>query len=306
MKAPLFALIVRSRTKTWCDLPSCLEAARLFSCSHACILVIARYVPAGLSRARLLPWLKTLFHIEFAPEVFQQIGKLFQIMDTLQAGVLTSDSFTVGAQGLYFSQNFGQWKEIQQFFDADGNNAIDTQEFVDGIARLCLQEQLNLTGGTQITLEAFYTQMSGLVQQKAQEKIQLVYQSCIDKLGANYQYTMPPAYVQPVNRIYKAEVQRDVIAKMAQIFLALNVTGTGEINAEDFMRRSKGHDFQSCLYNFDVDGSGTIDERFPPSSPLFSCISPKLSLLVSQRIFHGLQEVDARTKLPLASQREHW
>jgi hypothetical protein len=190
------------------------------------------------------------------------ISDLFGAMDTQKQGYITEESFTTGHYQDFF-QSFGAWSTLKQYFDSNGNNVIEPQEFVNGFAFMAMNDVI--TVGCQISILEFEREMQAMIAAFAENKIYTCNAMVSNHLGtASLGLRRCPSSQMPSNLVYVASLPNDVVMEMSRIFTSLqgeNTGGTRMITADSIARSGLDvNKWQQLLTMFDEDASGTIDE----------------------------------------------
>jgi len=199
-----------------------------------------------------------VFQITFPAHIMKLMSELFGVLDTQKQGYITEESFTAGHYQDFF-QSFGAWSQLKQYFDANGNNAIDPQEFINGFALMAFNEVISV--GCQISILDFQREMQALIAAFAENKIYTCNALVRDHLGQSSLGLRRVASSQmPSPVVYVANLSDGIVLEMSAIFKALlgqGATGNGEITADSIRRAGLDlSKWQQLQQMFDEDASG--------------------------------------------------
>jgi hypothetical protein len=207
-----------------------------------------------------------LFEVRFSEQVMQHLSRLFELLDTQKQGFITQASFTSGVGPEYF-ENLGTWEEIKLYFDADGNDAIDPEEFVSGYARIALSKAVQTPADQAMLLTEFAGFIQNLVEHYATEEIMAHAQKLSAHLGGRageHVTRQSSGITNPDSAVYRARFSDAVLQSMNGIWTAL-LAGSSEeesVTPESFRSAVGGlGKWENILQMFDEDLSGTIEQK---------------------------------------------
>eukprot|EP00301_Raphidiophrys_heterophryoidea_P024269 c7813_g1_i1.p1 GENE.c7813_g1_i1~~c7813_g1_i1.p1 ORF type:complete len:348 (+),score=102.94 c7813_g1_i1:42-1046(+) len=202
--------------------------------------------------------------VRIAPEVFGDLEKLFQAMDTSNRGFISQEDFS-GNNFQDLVRSMGTWGEIQNFFDEDRNGLIDPSEFIKGFWKWALPQQIAV-GGT-MTFQAIIQQVEAHVNAKIRELVMIVRERVATMLK-HRQGPISWATTRASPVIHGFVLPVDLINLMSSLFGYLDDKKVGEITMESFFAapgmaglEKKLGTWQELTQHFDTNHSGSIDQK---------------------------------------------
>ena len=198
------------------------------------------------------------FQIRFSPEVMRLLSDLFMLLDTQGQGFVTEESFVSGSYATLFT-SFGTWAEIKDWFDEDGNNMVDPQEFVTGFARVALNETVPSAAGSEMAVGPLAAQLQALITQFATDNIMAFHDRVAKDLAEVSGMQHSSSGIIPSEVVYSAFIDVRTIKDMSDTFTVLlgREDGVGSITPASFTScgLSLG-DWDRVKMLFDADDSG--------------------------------------------------
>lgn len=195
--------------------------------------------------------------IRFEQSTFEHLQKLFFLLDTQQEGYITAASFGQDFMSDFVSQ-MGSWDNMKALFDADGNDHIDPDEFVEGFAKLCLQIQIETSQVAGKTIHEVVEWIGHTINQQLTVLVMKIFETVKDSLAQRSAYSKGSTNLTKEPIVASLQINDEIAQKLTTQFDQIDTKKKGFIVSADLPANLQAVWLTMKSY-FDKDGDDKVD-----------------------------------------------